>query len=194
MTHQAQVITKEMVLLQQLSVNDCRKFRSLPTRNAKACPKRAPIFQGLESVKVKACPLLWLRGLHDIRSADQSYVRWYALTSPKIPSPHLRSSDEDDDPIKPTPATASSSGAIDRSMSRTRSFSKAASMDRAVSSIFVLGRTPSRSSDARSRISEPISLASLSYEELGGVEYSALRVLLNIVAGQSHSFFSSRFM
>ena len=58
-------------------------------------------------------------------------------------------------------------------------------MDRAVSSIFVLGRTPSHSSDERSRMSEPISLASLSYEELGGVEYSALRVLLKIVAGQS---------
>lgn len=67
-------------------------------------------------------------------------------------------------------------------------------MDRAVSSIFVLGRAPSRSSDERSRISEPISLASLSYEELGGVEYSALRVLLKIVAGRSQSFFFSPFM
>lgn len=57
-------------------------------------------------------------------------------------------------------------------------------MDRALSSMFVLGRTASRSSDERSRVSEPISVASLSYEELGGVEYSALRVLLKIVAGE----------
>ena len=58
-------------------------------------------------------------------------------------------------------------------------------MDRAVSSIFVLGRTPSSASDDRSRMSEPTSLASLIPEELGGVEYSALRVLLKVVAGQS---------
>jgi hypothetical protein len=57
-------------------------------------------------------------------------------------------------------------------------------MDRALSSMFVLGRTASRSSDERPRVSEPISLASLSYEELGGVEYSALRVLLKIVTGE----------
>jgi hypothetical protein len=57
-------------------------------------------------------------------------------------------------------------------------------MDRALSSMFVLGRTPSRSSDERSRMSEPVNFASLSYEELGGVEYSALRVLLKIVAGE----------
>lgn len=56
-------------------------------------------------------------------------------------------------------------------------------MDRAVSSIFVLGRTSSRASDDKSRVSEPISLASLSYEELGGVEYSALKVLLKIAIG-----------
>lgn len=73
---------------------------------------------------------------------------------------------------------------MSRSKSETRSLSRAASMDRAVSSIFVLGRTPSRSSDDRSRVSEPINLASLSYEELGGVEYSALRVLLKVVAGE----------
>lgn len=57
-------------------------------------------------------------------------------------------------------------------------------MDRAVSSIFVLGRTPSRASDDRSRISEPASLASMGYEELGGIEYSALRVLLKVIAGE----------
>lgn len=73
-------------------------------------------------------------------------------------------------------------------MSRTRSFSKATSVDRAVSSIFVLGRTPSRagsSNDNSSRMSEPVNLSTLSYEELGGVEYSALRVLLKIIAGWS---------
>lgn len=58
-------------------------------------------------------------------------------------------------------------------------------MDRAVSSIFVLGRTPSHASDDRSKVSQPISLASLTYEELGGVEYSALKILLKIVVGQS---------
>ena len=62
--------------------------------------------------------------------------------------------------------------------------SKATSMDRAISSIFVLGSTESRySQDNTSRASEPIDLASLSREELGGIEYRALRVLLKIAAG-----------
>ncbi|KAJ4342571.1 hypothetical protein N0V95_006911 [Ascochyta clinopodiicola] len=101
------------------------------------------------------------------------------------PGQHIVSDTDDDneDAIKQAPAIASSSRAMSRSRSETRSLSRATSMDRAVSSIFVLGRTPSRSSDTRSRISEPVSLASLSYEELGGVEYSALRVLLKVLAG-----------
>lgn len=65
-------------------------------------------------------------------------------------------------------------------------------MDRAVSSIFVLGRTPSRASDDRSRISDQVSIASLSPEELGGMEYSALRLLLKVVAGLSRSYFLTR--
>lgn len=60
-------------------------------------------------------------------------------------------------------------------------------MDRAVSSIFVLGGIASRASDDQSRMPEPISLASLTPEELGGVEYMALRVLLKVVSGQSFS-------
>ncbi|KAJ4994028.1 low-affinity potassium transport protein [Stagonosporopsis vannaccii] len=114
-----------------------------------------------------------------------------------IPGPRERdgqpitslSYDDDEDAIKAERPVASSSRARDcsrsrtRSMSRTRSFSKAASMDRAVSSIFVLGRTPTHASDDKSRTSEPVSLASLSYEELGGVEYTALKMLLKVVVG-----------
>ncbi|KAF9697211.1 hypothetical protein EKO04_004567 [Ascochyta lentis] len=108
-----------------------------------------------------------------------------------IPGPRERdgqpiasdSDDDDEDTIKRAPAIGTAGRAMSRSRSETRSFGRATSMDRAVSSIFVLGRTPSRSSDTRSKMSEPVSLASLSYEELGGVEYSALRVLLKVVAG-----------
>lgn len=96
-------------------------------------------------------------------------------------------SDEDEDVIKPAAATASSSRAMSRSRSETSNLSRATSMDRAVSSIFVLGQTSSRTSEDRSRLSRTASLASLSYEELGGVEYSALRVLLKVVAGESRS-------
>jgi hypothetical protein len=61
--------------------------------------------------------------------------------------------------------------------------SKATSVDRAVSSIFVLGSISSRHSEDRSRIQEPVDLASLTPEELGGIEYRALRVLLKVTIG-----------
>jgi hypothetical protein len=64
------------------------------------------------------------------------------------------------------------------------SLSKATSMDRAVSSIFVLGSTTNRLNQDRSRASEPADLASLSQEDLGGIEYRALRVLLKVTTGK----------
>jgi hypothetical protein len=92
--------------------------------------------------------------------------------------------DEDEDAIMPTPTVASSSYGVRRRNLDTRPMSKSTSMDRAMSSIFVLGSTQSRhSSDNKSRASEPVDLASLSREELGGIEYRALRVLLKITAG-----------
>ena len=88
--------------------------------------------------------------------------------------------DEDDDQIKPI---AESSNPLRRRLSETRSLSKATSIDRAVSSIFVLGSTAgARRSEDLSRQTS-IDLRSLSPEELGGVEYRALRVLLKIVVG-----------
>lgn len=72
-----------------------------------------------------------------------------------------------------------------RRKSDTRSMSRATSIDRVVSSMFVLGGTSSRAaSQDRSRASEPVDLASLSREELGGIEYRALRVLVKVTAGK----------
>jgi hypothetical protein len=88
------------------------------------------------------------------------------------------------DAIDVVPTTLSLRGG----RSRSRSLSRATSMDRAVSSIFVLGGTPGRVSDEITRTSKPNSLSSMSYEELGGVEYGALRVLLKIVIGRSTEF------
>ena len=94
----------------------------------------------------------------------------------------IHMTDEDEDQIKPVPESSyplRPKNTDTRSMSR--SMSKAKSVDRAVSSIFVLGSTASaRRSEDRPR-REPIDLASLSREELGGVEYRALRVLLKVV-------------
>ncbi|EMD88757.1 hypothetical protein COCHEDRAFT_1205887 [Bipolaris maydis C5] len=90
------------------------------------------------------------------------------------------SDDEDDDQIKPV---GEFNNRLRRRLSETRSISKATSIDRAVSSIFVLGSTPSgRRSEEKSR-QPSIDLTSLSPEELGGVEYRALRVLLKVVVG-----------
>jgi len=62
--------------------------------------------------------------------------------------------------------------------------SKATSVDRAVSSIFVLGSMSRGNSEDRSRSQEPpTDLASLTPEELGGIEYRALRVLLKVTIG-----------
>jgi hypothetical protein len=92
--------------------------------------------------------------------------------------------DEDEDRIKPV---AESSNALRRRRSNTRSMdtrsmSQARSVDRAVSSIFVLGSTASRRSDDEPRC-PPVDLASMSRDELGGVEYRALRVLLKVTVG-----------
>lgn len=67
----------------------------------------------------------------------------------------------------------------------TRTLSKATSVDRAVSSIFVLGSTASahRRSEDKARREPTIDLASMSREELGGIEYRALHVLLKVTIG-----------
>ncbi|KAG9187139.1 hypothetical protein G6011_05010 [Alternaria panax] len=97
------------------------------------------------------------------------------------------SEDKDEDRIKPV-AESSYTRRRNRSETRsinTRTLSKATSVDRAVSSIFVLGSTASahsRSEDKPRR--EPaIDLVSMSREELGGVEYRALHVLLKVTIG-----------
>jgi hypothetical protein len=56
-------------------------------------------------------------------------------------------------------------------------------MDRAMSSIFVLGSTSRSSSQNRSRKAESIDLASLTPKELGGIEYRALWVLFKVASG-----------
>ncbi|KAJ5041992.1 potassium transport protein 1 [Bipolaris maydis] len=97
-----------------------------------------------------------------------------------VAGPREGESDEDDDQIKPV---GEFNNRLRRRLSETRSISKATSIDRAVSSIFVLGSTPSgRRSEEKSR-QPSIDLTSLSPEELGGVEYRALRVLLKVVVG-----------
>ncbi|KAH6865422.1 potassium transport protein 1 [Alternaria rosae] len=96
--------------------------------------------------------------------------------------------DEDEDRIKPV---AESSNPLRRLRSETRSMntrtmSKATSVDRAVSSIFVLGSTASgarRSEDKPARRTPTIDLSSMTREELGGVEYRALQVLLKVTIG-----------
>ncbi|KAI4605803.1 hypothetical protein J4E83_010466 [Alternaria metachromatica] len=98
------------------------------------------------------------------------------------------SDDEDEDQIKPV---AESSNPLRRLRSETRSMntrtmSKATSVDRAVSSIFVLGSTASgarRSEDKPARKTPTIDLSSMTREELGGVEYRALQVLLKVTIG-----------
>ena len=81
-----------------------------------------------------------------------------------------------------TPATIS----IDRSArlrgtSSRRSMSRSRSVDRAVTSMFVLG---SRDEIAASKLIEPDDIASLSRDELGGIEYRALRTLLPVATGE----------
>ncbi|KAL1801178.1 hypothetical protein ACET3X_001520 [Alternaria dauci] len=99
----------------------------------------------------------------------------------------LMSDDEDEDSIKPV---AESSYTRRRNLSETRSMntrtmSKSKSVDRAVSSIFVLGSTASthRRSEDKPRREPTIDLSSMSREELGGVEYRALHVLLKVAVG-----------
>lgn len=97
------------------------------------------------------------------------------------------SDDEDEDRIKPV-AESSYTRRRNRSETRsmnTRTMSKATSVDRAVSSIFVLGSTASahRRSEDKPRREPAIDLASMTREELGGVEYRALHVLLKVTVG-----------
>ncbi|KAA8613868.1 Potassium transport protein 1 [Pyrenophora tritici-repentis] len=106
----------------------------------------------------------------------------------------MTSDDEDEDQIKPI---ADSSYAMrrtksnTRSMRSTRSMSKATSVDRVVSSMFVLGSTSSATRSESKPRREPLDLSSLTPEELGGVEYRALRVLLKITIGTSEFMQSS---
>ncbi|KAI4940291.1 hypothetical protein J4E86_011096 [Alternaria arbusti] len=96
--------------------------------------------------------------------------------------------DEDEDRIKPVAESSNPLrrlGSETRSMN-TRTMSKATSVDRAVSSIFVLGSTASgarRSEDKPARRTPTIDLSSMTREELGGVEYRALQVLLKVTIG-----------
>jgi hypothetical protein len=57
------------------------------------------------------------------------------------------------------------------------------SIDRAVSSVFVLGSTASRPVHDRSQTDEQVDLASLTPEELGGIGHRALSVLLKMTIG-----------
>ncbi|KAF1915594.1 potassium transport protein 1 [Ampelomyces quisqualis] len=91
--------------------------------------------------------------------------------------------DEDEDRIESAPTATGLNEAMRRRRSDTRSLSKATSMENAVSSIFVLGSNASRTSQDKFRPSKSVDLASLSPDELGGIEYRALRVLLKITIG-----------
>lgn len=88
------------------------------------------------------------------------------------------------DRIESAPIAAESSEVIRRTKSLTRSLSKATTLERAISSIFVLGNTTDHSSQYKPKAPEPVNLASLSPEELGGIEYRALRVLLKVTSGK----------
>ncbi|CAI6335467.1 unnamed protein product [Periconia digitata] len=110
--------------------------------------------------------------------------------SPDIKQEHEKTSDEhvtslsdDEDAIKIAPAGSASDNAMHHRKPRRGSQSVYASMDNAVSSIFVLGKTATSNSRDKGRELEPHDLASLSREELGGIEYRALRVLLKITTG-----------
>ena len=87
----------------------------------------------------------------------------------------------DGDDIKPAPSISDSRPGVRIRKSDTRSFSKATSIDDAVSSVFVLGGGARKRTDPVA--AEPPDLASMSREELGGIEYRALRSLLPIATG-----------
>ena len=69
--------------------------------------------------------------------------------------------------------------------------SKATSVDRVVSSMFVLGSTASAARSESKSKREPMDLSSLTPEELGGVEYRALRVLLKVTIGRVKLWYGS---
>jgi hypothetical protein len=72
-----------------------------------------------------------------------------------------------------------------RRKSDTKSLIKTTSVERAVLSIFVLGNTTSRTvSQDKFKTQEPVDYTALNMEELGGVEYRALRVLLEVAIGK----------
>jgi hypothetical protein len=93
-----------------------------------------------------------------------------------------RDLDGDLDRIEPV-RTTESSGMTRRKRPDTRSMSKATSMENAVSSIFVLGGT-TRSLCQEKSLGRSVDLATLTLEELGGIEYRALRVLLKVTIGK----------
>ncbi|KAL7775760.1 hypothetical protein CFE70_009604 [Pyrenophora teres f. teres 0-1] len=98
----------------------------------------------------------------------------------------MTSDDEDEDQIKPITESSYAmrrTKSNTRSMRSTRSMSKATSVDRVVASMFVLGSTSSVTHSEIKPRREPLDLSSLTPEELGGVEYRALRVLLKITVG-----------
>ncbi|KAF2274229.1 potassium transport protein 1 [Westerdykella ornata] len=95
----------------------------------------------------------------------------------------LASDEEDGIQIKPVSSAGEGYHSRRRRKSDTRSMSRVASVDRAVSSVFVLGSTASRASHEKIAAPEPIDLVSLTSEELGGTEYNALRVLLKLTCG-----------
>jgi hypothetical protein len=121
------------------------------------------------------------------RSTHPIFLRRYMSTPVYEQSRTYSKIDNDVDGIKAAPTAQSLNEAIRRRKSDTRSLSKATSVERAVSSIFVLGKTISRASQDRQSTQESTDYSSLSPEELGGVEYRALRVLLKVAIGKSAS-------
>ncbi|KAH7386647.1 potassium transport protein 1 [Phaeosphaeria sp. MPI-PUGE-AT-0046c] len=91
-------------------------------------------------------------------------------------------SDGDADRIETVPMESNSRHAMRRRNSDTRSLSKARSMERAISSVFVLGSNSGRTSQDKPR-STSLDVTSMTVEELGGIEYRALGVLLKVTIG-----------
>jgi hypothetical protein len=85
--------------------------------------------------------------------------------------------------MNPTPTAAERTKTVYRRESDAFNFSRTPSIGRAKSSVLALGNIISRFSQDVTRPAKPIDLALLSPEELGGIEYRALRVLLKLTAG-----------
>ncbi|KAH3984466.1 hypothetical protein HBI56_115020 [Parastagonospora nodorum] len=111
----------------------------------------------------------------------------------------IQSLSDDEDVDRISIARTESNSIMRRKKFDTRKMSKATSMETAVSSIFVLGSTARGQSQDRSRKSfdraksmertksmdrtKSIDIATLTPDELGGIEYRALRVLLKVTVG-----------